>query len=57
MDKCCGLDAHKDSIFACILDAQGKKILEKRFRNPTTSKHPKNRFHCNRKSQSFHTTS
>jgi transposase len=22
---------HKDSIFACILDAQGKKILEKRY--------------------------
>jgi hypothetical protein len=22
---------HKDSIFACILDEQGKKILEKRF--------------------------
>jgi hypothetical protein len=21
MDKCCGLDVHKDSLFACILDA------------------------------------
>jgi transposase len=31
MDKCCGLDVHKDSIFACILDAQGQKILEKRY--------------------------
>jgi hypothetical protein len=31
MDKCCGLDVHKDSIFACILDTQGKKILEKRY--------------------------
>jgi len=31
MDKCCGLDVHKDSIFACILDAQGEKILEKRY--------------------------
>jgi hypothetical protein len=29
MDKCCGLDVHKDSVFACILDEQGKKILEK----------------------------
>jgi transposase len=24
MDKSCGLDVHKDSIFACILDAFGK---------------------------------
>lgn len=31
MDKCCGLDGFKDSIFACILDAQGKKNLEKRY--------------------------
>ncbi|MDR1895344.1 MAG: IS110 family transposase [Prevotellaceae bacterium] len=31
MDKCCGLDVHKDSIFACILDEQGKKISEKRY--------------------------
>jgi hypothetical protein len=31
MDKVCGLDVHKDSIFACILDAQGKKIFEQRF--------------------------
>jgi hypothetical protein len=31
MDKCCGLDVHKDSIFAYILDAQGQKILEKRY--------------------------
>lgn len=31
MDRYCGLDVHKDSIFACILDAQGKKILEQRF--------------------------
>jgi transposase len=31
MDKCCGLDVHKDSIFACILDAQGKKILGQRY--------------------------
>jgi transposase len=31
MDKACGLDVHKDSIYACILDEQGKKILEKRF--------------------------
>jgi transposase len=31
MDKSCGLDVHKDSVFACILDGQGKKIFEKRF--------------------------
>jgi transposase len=31
MDKSYGLDVHKDSIFACILDAQGKKNLEKRY--------------------------
>ena len=28
MDKVCGLDVHKDSVFACILDEKGKKILE-----------------------------
>jgi transposase len=31
MDKVCGLDVHKDSIFACILDEKGEKILEERF--------------------------
>ena len=31
MDKTCGLDVHKDSIFACILDEKGEKILEERF--------------------------
>lgn len=31
MEKACGLDVHKDSVFACILDEQGKKILEKRY--------------------------
>jgi transposase len=31
MEKACGLDVHKDSVFACILDEQGKKIFEKRF--------------------------
>jgi transposase len=31
MEKACGLDVHKNSVFACILDQQGKKILEKRF--------------------------
>ena len=31
MDKVCGLDVHKDSVFACILDEQGKKIFEKRY--------------------------
>ena len=31
MEKACGLDVHKDSVFACILDEQGKKLLEKRY--------------------------
>ena len=31
MEKACGLDVHKDSVFACILDEQGKKIFEQRF--------------------------
>jgi len=31
MEKACGLDVHKGSVFACILDEQGKKVLEKRY--------------------------
>jgi len=31
MEKACGLDVHKDSVFACILDEQGEKIFEKRY--------------------------
>jgi hypothetical protein len=31
MARCCGLDVHKDSVFTCILDEQGKKIAEKRY--------------------------
>ena len=31
MEKVCGLDVHKDSVFACILDGQGKKVFEQRF--------------------------
>jgi transposase len=31
MDKVCGLDVHKDSVFACILDEKGEKILEERY--------------------------
>mgnify|MGYP000853794275 FL=1 len=31
MEKASGLDVHKDSVFACILDEQGNKIFEKRF--------------------------
>ncbi|HXL00278.1 MAG TPA: transposase [Dysgonamonadaceae bacterium] len=27
----CGFDIHKDSVFACILDEQGKRILGKRY--------------------------
>ena len=37
MEKACGLDVHKDSVFACILDEQGKKILEKRYGTLTPS--------------------
>jgi len=35
MKKVCGLDVHKDSVFACILDEQGKKISEKRYGTPS----------------------
>ena len=31
MDRCCGLDVHKDSVFACILDEESKKNFEKRY--------------------------
>ena len=31
MEKVCGLDVHKDSVFACILDEMGKKLFEKRY--------------------------
>jgi transposase len=31
MDKACGLDVHKDSVFACILDEEGKKLFENRY--------------------------
>jgi len=31
MEKVCDLDIHKDSVFACILDSQGKKVFEHRF--------------------------
>ena len=31
MDKVCGLDVHKDSVFACILNEKGEKIFEERF--------------------------
>jgi len=31
MDKVCGLDVHKNSVFSCILDEKGEKILEERF--------------------------
>lgn len=30
MEKANGLDVHKDSVFACILDEQVNKISEKR---------------------------
>ena len=35
MDKVCGLDVHKDSVFACILNENGEKILEERFETLT----------------------
>jgi len=31
MEKACGLDVHKDSVFACILDEKGEKKFEKRY--------------------------
>ena len=31
MKRVCGLDVHKDSVFACILDENGEKLLEKKF--------------------------
>jgi len=31
MEKACGLDVHKSSIFCCILNESGEKILEQRF--------------------------
>jgi transposase len=31
MDKVCGLDVHKDSVFVCILDEKGNKIFEERY--------------------------
>jgi transposase len=36
MEKACGLDVHKDSVFACILDEKGEKISEQRFSTLTT---------------------
>ena len=31
MNRCCGLDVHKSSVFLCILDENGKINLEKRY--------------------------
>jgi hypothetical protein len=31
MDRCCGPDIRKDSVFACILDSHGVKVFEQRF--------------------------
>ena len=33
MENACGLGVHKDSVFVCVLDAQGNKILEKRYQS------------------------
>ena len=35
MEKVCGLDVHKDSIFACILDEKGEKFFEQRYNTLT----------------------
>ena len=32
MDKVCGLDVHKDSVFACSLDEKGEKNLGRTLR-------------------------
>ncbi len=32
-EKFCGLDVHKESIQACVLDEEGKTVLEQRFAN------------------------
>ena len=37
MNRVCGLDVHKDSVFACILDKKGEKILEERYNTLTPS--------------------
>ena len=31
MEKACGLDVHKSSVFACIMNEKGEKIFEKRY--------------------------
>jgi transposase len=31
MEKTCGLDVHKDSVFACILDEKGEIFFEERY--------------------------
>ncbi|MDR2469112.1 MAG: IS110 family transposase [Tannerella sp.] len=31
MNTFSGLDVHKDSVFACIPDARGEKVFEKRY--------------------------
>lgn len=36
MNRCCGLDVHKDSVFLCMLDENGKIFLEKRYGTLTT---------------------
>ena len=37
MNRTCGLDVHKDSIFACILDEKGEIFFEKRYNTLTPS--------------------
>ena len=31
MEKACGLDVHKSSVFACIMNEKGEKNFEKRY--------------------------
>jgi len=37
MNRTYGLDVHKDSIFACILDEKGGKFFEQRYNTLTPS--------------------
>jgi hypothetical protein len=37
MERACGLDVHKESVFACIFDEQGKKGISRQ--NPVGYSH------------------
>ena len=40
MDRVCGLDVHKDSVFMCILTANGEKKLSSEGTSETDDKRP-----------------